>query len=362
MSYIRLLNITKEFGGKLLTSRVKALENITLDINEGEIVSFLGPSGSGKTTLLRIIAGIENETSGEILVNGNPINKSDAQRRNFGFVFQNIDAIFPHLNVSENIAFPLKLKIRKFDKTDRQSLVKHWVSDVNLEDKKDKFPHELSGGEKQRIALARAMIYNPKVLLLDEPLSSLDNILKSEILNLLKKIHKKYSTTILYVTHDEREALEISDRIVVLSDGRILQQGKINEIINNPTSSEVARIIGGWNILLCRYVKQEVGCYLYINDFKVSWKDEGLDNNATINIGIPKSKMDISKQKVSDQNYICIDAILEKVVVNHNMLLVETLIGAQRLKLEINKHQQITYNAGDLVFLLIKKNDIKIWN
>lgn len=360
MSYIRLQNISKEFGGKFAPERVTALENITLEIHQGEIVSFLGPSGSGKTTLLRIIAGIENETSGEIFVNEVPINKLNAQERNFGFVFQNIDAIFPHLNVLENIAFPLKLKIRTSKEPNKKYLVNHWVHEVNLEQKKEKYPHELSGGEKQRIALARALIYNPKLLLLDEPLSSLDNILKAEILNLLKKLHKEYVTTILYVTHDEREAMDISDRIIILAEGRILQQGKISEIINNPISSEVAKIIGGWNILFCKYVQKETEYFLFFNESLFPWKNEGLEINTPIDIGIPKSKVELSTQEISNQKYLCLNVTIEKIVINHNIYLIETVLGTQRLRVEI-VNLPANYHVGDSVFLLIKKQDIKIW-
>lgn len=361
MSLVKLIGISKVFKGALSNSKSTALFDINLEVKEGEIICLLGPSGSGKTTLLRIIAGIESETSGTIELNGIPINNVNARERQIGFVFQNTDAVYPHLTVFENVAFPLKLKLRKEKSVSVINSVKEILQKVDLSFHSQNYPHELSGGEKQRIALARALVYKPKVLLLDEPLSSLDNILKKEILDLIKNLHEQFNTTILYVTHDEREAIEIADRIVILSEGKILQHGTVQNILENPESSKVAKIIGGWNVLSAHYSIEGDKYYLSINDTIYEWPNLGFTTNKEIEIGLPISMVELSKDKSGSKSNFCILSTVYKVINYQDRGVIEVSIGHQRVRIEKEITALNHFKKDEQVFLLINKKAIKFW-
>lgn len=361
MGLIKLINISKDFTSTLGKVKSTALFDINLDIREGEIICLLGPSGSGKTTLLRIIAGIEFETAGTIEFNGFPINEVNAQNRQIGFVFQNTDAIYPHLTVFENVSFPLKLKLRKSLNKNITGVVKRILEKVDLNDKENNYPHELSGGEKQRVALARALVYNPKLLLLDEPLSSLDNILKKEILDLIKDLHKEFNTTIIYVTHDEREAIEIGDRIVILSDGRILQQGEVQQILENPENSQVAKIIGGWNVLNGRFLKSEKEEYLKINERDYLWGKTEMLSDKDIEIGFPMSKVEVNKNNETQSNIISIACRINKIIKYQSRTVIEVDVGSQRVKIEKDAQVLNEFQKDETAFLQIDKQFIQIW-
>jgi len=362
MSFVKLTGISKDFKSSFGKIQSRALFDINLDIEEGEIVCLLGPSGSGKTTLLRIIAGIEAETSGTIELNGTAINKLNAQKREIGFVFQNIDAVYPHLTVFENIAFPLSLSLRKQSKKEAEGQVNSILQKVNLITKRDRYPSELSGGEKQRIALARALVYQPKLLLLDEPLSSLDNILKKEILDLIKTLHAQLNTTILYVTHDEREAIDVADRIVVLAEGRLLQQGTYQEITENPRNSKVAKINGGWNVISGQYFTQEK-FYLKINDRNYDWKEEGLSEGKEIEIGIPISQTQLLRNNASDGEDDClyIPCVIGKIVNYQNQVIIDAIVGNERLRIENTAAVLNHFSKNETALLKVKKSFIRLW-
>ncbi len=220
MSKVTLKNLEKKFGD---TSVVK---NFDLVIEEGKFVSFLGPSGCGKTTILRMISGLTEPTAGEILLGdkivfSHLIKKSlPPEKRNIGMVFQSY-ALWPHMNAFYNIAYPLR--IQKKSKEEIQKKVEHYLRLVNLQGLENRYPHELSGGQQQRVSLARALIREPELLLLDEPLSNLDTKLKLQMRHEIKQIQKKLNITTVYVTHDQQEALELSDTIVLMNEGRIEQ-------------------------------------------------------------------------------------------------------------------------------------------
>jgi len=362
MSVVKLSGITKEFKGTLSKLKLNALVDIDLEIKEGEVVCLLGPSGSGKTTLLRIIAGIESETSGTIELNNQPINNVNSQNREIGFVFQNIDAVYPHLTVFENVAFPLKLKLRKGRNLSISNQVKDILRKVDLTDKERSYPHELSGGEKQRVALARALVYTPKILLLDEPLSSLDNILKKEISDLIKILHDNFNTTILYVTHDEREAIEIADRIVVLSDGRILQQGTFNEILENPVNSQVAKIIGGWNILNGQYSIKDNNYFITINGTEYLWDDIGASTNKEIEIGLPISNIELNeKESPANLSILSIQCHIKKIINFQSRTIIEVNVGNDRLKVEKDNNLLNHFRKEQIAYMNIDKKSLKIW-
>ncbi|SFU20240.1 ABC transporter ATP-binding protein [Sedimentitalea nanhaiensis] len=240
MSSVHLNNIVKRFGG------FTAVHQTSLAIPEGEFVTLLGPSGCGKTTNLRMIAGLLDPTEGEILIGGKRMNEVPIHKRNLGIVFQNY-ALFPHKTVAQNVAFGLRY--RDVPKADVASRVQAALDLVQLPEVGERYPKELSGGQQQRIALARAIVIQPEVLLLDEPLSALDANLREDMRVELKRIQHQIGVTTVFVTHDQSEALAMSDKIVVMSAGRVEQIGTPEEVYNTPASAFVANFLGASNIL-----------------------------------------------------------------------------------------------------------------
>ncbi|MGB4440359.1 MAG: ABC transporter ATP-binding protein [Sedimentibacter sp.] len=236
---VRLMNVTKDFGGQ------RVIENLSLEAKQGEFLTLLGPSGCGKTTTLRMIAGFEEPTGGKILLNGEDVSYNQPYERDVNTVFQSY-ALFPHMNIFENIAFGLKLK--KMTKEDIKKRVTEALKLVRLEGYEGRKPNEISGGQKQRVAIARAIINNPKVLLLDEPLGALDLKLRKEMQIELKHLQQKLGITFIYVTHDQEEALILSDRIAVMNSGKIEQLGIPSEIYERPKTKFVADFIGETNL------------------------------------------------------------------------------------------------------------------
>ncbi len=237
---LEIKGVKKTFG------KDEILKGVDLDIKKGEFFSILGPSGCGKTTILRMIAGFIKPDEGEILLNNERIDKIDPNKRNVNTVFQNY-ALFPHMTVFDNVAFPLKIKKVQKDEIEREVL--KYLKLVHLEEYKDKFPKSLSGGQKQRVAIARALIGKPDILLLDEPLSALDAKLRQKLLIELDTIHDEVGITFIFVTHDQTEALSVSDRIAIMNKGEILQIGTPNEIYESPENAFVADFIGETNFL-----------------------------------------------------------------------------------------------------------------
>lgn len=240
MARVELTNITKSFG------TVKAVHEANVTFEEGSFTTLLGPSGCGKTTILRMVSGLEAPTSGDIMIGGTRINDVPIHKRNLGLVFQNY-ALFPHRTIAENIAFGLKY--RDVPKSDIPGKVKEALDIVRLPGVEDRYPSQLSGGQQQRIAMARAIVIEPDVLLLDEPLSALDANLREEMRVELKAIQHRIGVTSIFVTHDQSEALAMSDKIIVMSAGRIEQIGAPEEVYNNPASEFVANFLGASNLL-----------------------------------------------------------------------------------------------------------------
>ena len=231
---------------KSFTEGEAVLDNISLEISKGEFFTLLGSSGCGKTTTLRIIAGLEQPDAGSVWLDGREVTGLEPNQRDVNTVFQNY-ALFPHMNVAENIGYGLKLK--KVPKSEIRKKVSQMLELVQLEGYEKRKPSELSGGQKQRVAIARALVNNPKVLLLDEPLGALDLQLRRAMQIELKHLQKKLGITFIYITHDQEEAINMSDRIAVMKDGRIEQIGTPDEIYNHPKTSYVATFVGNANIL-----------------------------------------------------------------------------------------------------------------
>ncbi len=232
--------IEKRYGS------VVAVDDVSLDIAPGEFLTLLGPSGSGKTTTLMMLAGFEIPTAGEIYVDEDPIAAVPPYRRNIGMVFQNY-ALFPHMTVGENIAFPLQM--RRMSKSEIVRQTRAVLDLVGLPGYEGRYPRQLSGGQQQRVAVARALVFNPRVLLMDEPLGALDKKLRERLQLEIKALHDQLGVTIIYVTHDQEEALVMSDRIAVMNDGRIEQCGQPTELYDEPTTRFVADFIGESNFI-----------------------------------------------------------------------------------------------------------------
>ncbi len=238
-SDVTIERVSKTFGD------FRALKDVSLEIKKGEFFSLLGPSGCGKTTLLRIIAGFETPNDGIVALDGSNVLPLPPDKRHVNTVFQNY-ALFPHLSVFENVAFPLRIK--KMPRAELRDKVIRYLKLVELEEHAHKKPSQLSGGQKQRVAIARALINEPSVLLLDEPLSALDAKLRQHMLIELDRIHDKIGITFIYVTHDQQEALSVSDRIAVMNQGDVLQVGTPHDIYESPATDFVARFIGETNL------------------------------------------------------------------------------------------------------------------
>ncbi len=251
--YLTLENITKVFPPRGGVSEVTAVNNVNLDIAKGDLVTLLGPSGCGKTTTLRMIAGFEFPTTGKITLDGEQINSLPPHKRDMSMVFQSY-AIFPHLNVTENIAYGLN--VHKLPKKEISERVNRVLELVHLEGYGHRAPNQLSGGQQQRVALARALVMEPKVLLMDEPLSNLDAKLREEMRTEIRRIQKELNITSVYVTHDQIEAMTLSDKIVVMNEGIIEQIGTPVEVYRYPNSRFVANFIGRANFVPGRVLEQ----------------------------------------------------------------------------------------------------------
>ena len=238
-------HIDKRFGN------VQAVKNVSLDVHAGEFFTLLGPSGCGKTTLLRMVAGLELPDNGQVLLGDEDITSLPASKRLVNTVFQSY-ALFPHLSIFENVAFGLRS--RKISQNEVKSRVNRRLEMLGLEEMADRYPHQLSGGQQQRVALARALVNEPKVLLLDEPMSALDARLRSQVQVELRRLQRKLGQTFILVTHDQAEALVVSDRIAVMNEGEIIQHGSPKEVYEQPKNRFVAKFLGAANLIEGQHV------------------------------------------------------------------------------------------------------------
>lgn len=238
---VRFSGVQKTYDGEQLV-----VQQLDLDIHRGEFLSLLGPSGSGKTTTLMMLAGFESPTAGEIFLDGSQITGTPPHKRNFGMVFQNY-ALFPHLTVGQNVAYPLT--VRKVSKADQTSRVQRALDMVRLSGMSDRLPGQLSGGQQQRVALARALVFEPQLVLMDEPLGALDKQLREHMQIELKELHKQLGVTFVYVTHDQGEALTMSDRVAVFNDGAIQQLAPVEDLYETPSNRFVAGFVGDSTVL-----------------------------------------------------------------------------------------------------------------
>lgn len=266
MTSVNIQGLTKKFGN------FTAVDNVTVDIPDGKFVCLLGPSGCGKTTLLRLIAGLEEKTSGELLVDGTDCTNIPAHKRNFGMVFQSL-ALFPHLSVAQNIAY--SLKIRGISASESRARVSELLKLVKLPGIEDRQVHQLSGGQKQRVAIARGLAINPSVFLLDEPLSALDAKLREHMQVELRMLQKQLGVTTIAVTHDQREAMSMADLVIVMEAGKVHQVGSPMEIYRKPANSFVANFIGMSNLMPCTLNADQT---VSVHQQKIKLSDEDIVN------------------------------------------------------------------------------------
>ncbi len=363
---IEIKNLSKNFGDKVI------LDNINISIKKGEFVTILGPSGCGKTTLLRILAGFGKADSGEILINGEDIAGKPPYLRPVNTVFQRY-ALFPHLDVYENIAFGLKLQKVPGDEIDKR--VMKVLKMVSMTDYEDRDVESLSGGQQQRVAIARAIANQPKVLLLDEPLAALDLKMRKDMQIELKEMHKKLGITFVYVTHDQEEALTLSDTIIVMNDGVIQQIGTPTDIYNEPQNSFVADFIGESNILNARMIE----------DYKVEFVghtfecvDKGFGNDAPVDVVVRPEDIYIANKLDMDLNnkddYSIMETPTDVFIMNkldgpqltakvksctfkgvHYEMFVDTDTGY-----ELMIHDYNSYDVGSNIGLIIRPEDIQV--
>ena len=338
---IEVQGVSKFFGEKV------ALDNINLNVKKGEFVTILGPSGCGKTTLLRLIAGFQTASEGEIRISGKEITQTPPHMRPVNTVFQKY-ALFPHLNVFDNIAFGLKLK-----KTPKQLIekkVKSALKMVGMTDYEDRDVDSLSGGQQQRVAIARAIVNEPEVLLLDEPLAALDLKMRKDMQMELKEMHQKLGITFVYVTHDQEEALTLSDTIVVMSEGKIQQIGTPMDIYNEPTNAFVADFIGESNILNCTMIKEGEVTFA---GHTFECVEKGFGENMPVDVVIRPEDIYIFDVSDAAQLKGKVTSCIFKGV--HFEMLVQTEEG-----FELMVQDYHSFEAGREVGLLVKPFDIHV--
>lgn len=323
MTYLSLSNITKQFGDAIV------VDDFDLDIDKGEFVSFLGPSGCGKTTTLRMVAGFEFPSSGKVTLGGDDITNKPPNQRNVGMIFQAY-ALFPNMTVAQNIGFGLR--IRKESESAVKERVNEMINLINLEKHADKYPYQLSGGQQQRVALARALANRPQVLLLDEPLSALDAKIRVSLRSEIRAIQKALGITAIFVTHDQEEALSISDRIVVMYEGKVEQVGTPFEIYNFPKTQFVANFVGSLNTAVAEITDPEKGLLSMDGvQFITAEKMDGLKKGDKVRIAIRPERFSFaSEQKKAN----VVDCTIENITFLGSVVRIQVMIGNTKFNMD----------------------------
>lgn len=350
---VRLENFVKSYGNK------EVIKNVNLDVYENEFLTLLGSSGCGKTTILRSISGLDNPTSGKVYIDSVDVTFLDPTKREVNTIFQNY-ALFPLMTVYNNIAFGLKMK--KVDKEEIDKRVKEMLELVHLEGYENRYPRELSGGEQQRVSLARGLINKPKVLLLDEPLSALDLKLRKEMQVELKKLQRQLKITFIYVTHDQDEALSMSDRIAVVRNGIIEQIGSPNDVYDNPNSLYVASFIGEANILDDN-VKDIKGNILYLSSNIVGRADKSFKINEKVKVVLRPENIKISNDLKEENSMsgtleeLIYDGSSTKLIVNVNNKIIKVVVFGNDKEYKLGDKLNLYWDSEDVV--VFGENDEK---
>ena len=351
---VEVRDVTKRFGDFV------ALDHVSLDIKEGEFMTFLGPSGCGKTTCLRMISGFEHPTTGRILIGGKDVTDDPPYKRDVNQVFQSY-ALFPHLTVRENIEFGLRMK--KMPRAEMKERVDWDVAMTSLQGMEDRKPAQLSGGQRQRVALARAIVCEPQVLLLDEPLSALDAKLRTQMRTELKNLQKRLGITFIFVTHDQEEALTMSDRVAVINAGRVEQIGTVNEIYYRPATRFVATFIGETNIVEAEILHAAAGqsrCRLE-GGLELTVRTESAPAGGKLLLSLRPEKIRLHRENPAAPNSFPARVSLEVFKGAIDELTLDVQGGLQLGALLANDGQaQSDFHEGEQIFASIQPEDIHI--
>ena len=330
MAYIRFENLNKSFGNN------HVLKDINLEVEKGELVTLLGPSGCGKSTLLRCLSGLEKVTSGKIYLDGVDITDVDPRDRGIGMVFQQY-SLFPNMSVKENVAFGLKMKKVPKDEIDKK--VKEMLEIVGLSDKIDQFPMQLSGGQQQRVALARAIVTEPKVLLLDEPLSAIDALLRHNLQIEIRRIQKELNITTIFVTHDQDEAMVMSDTIHLFNAGHIEQSGSPVDLYTSPRTKFTASFIGNYNLLPAEKFGKACGEELCCGD-----------------VAIRPEIVKLSKEPVECDTCYQLKGKITSFISHGNVIRFRVENDEIWLNSDIVFERELAFNEGDEVYVTVEKD------
>lgn len=349
MAYLELKNVQKCFGN------VKAVHDFTLDIDKGTLVSFLGPSGCGKTTTLRMIAGFEQPDEGTIQLDGTDITTVNPNQRDIGMVFQSY-ALFPNMNVQQNVAFGLKIK--KLSKSEIEKRVDEVLEMVRLKDTAKRFPHQLSGGQQQRIALARALAVRPRVLLLDEPLSALDAEVRVALRGEIRRIQSDLAITTVYVTHDQEEALSISDKVVVMDNGIIQQVGTPQEIYRAPQTRFVATFIGTANQFFGTVSSENT---VLSNGLTITTRKlTDFGKGQSVVVLVRPELISISNEKPSAKNTNILEGIVETITFHGAVTRLGVHANQQNVVADITMNSSESISLNQKVWLSFKPDVCKV--
>ncbi|MBM7647477.1 putative spermidine/putrescine transport system ATP-binding protein [Bacillus ectoiniformans] len=330
MSYIVLNDVYKQYQD------TKVLSGITMNIQEGELVTLLGPSGCGKSTILRILSGLTDATDGSIFIDGKDMKNIAPKERKVGMVFQSY-ALFPNMNVYENVAFGLMMDKKHANEVKEQ--VERMLQLVGLKEKKEAYPHELSGGQQQRVALARSLVKRPKVLLLDEPLSALDAQIRKHLQLELRKIQRELNMTMILVTHDQEEAMSVSDRIFVMNKGEIAQEGTPTEIYTHPKTEFVANFIGHYNVFSKEQLEKLIGGNIAVSARKYAIRPEAIHLQSS-----PSS--------------FPIQAQAGDTIMNGNVIRTTFHTDGHQFTIEQLNHRTSAFNKGENYQLFVEREDL----
>jgi putative spermidine/putrescine transport system ATP-binding protein len=338
MEFLEIQNVSKQFG------KMTAVKDFSLSIKKGELVSFLGPSGCGKTTTLRMVAGFEYPSNGRIVIDGEDVTDRPPNKRPVGMVFQAY-ALFPNMTVAGNIGFGMKIAKRPQEEIDQR--VNEMLDLIHMPGLGPRYPHQLSGGQQQRVALTRALAMRPQVLLLDEPLSALDAKIRVSLRGEIRSIQQQLGITTVYVTHDQEEALSISDRVVVMNNALIEQVGAPFEIYNYPTTEFVAQFVGTLNAFSAEVLDSEAGVLaLDGQKFQTAQKLKGLQNGEKVMVAIRPERLSFAQEQKKAN---VLDGTIENITFLGSIVRVQVQVGA-------NSFYMDTFNNPHLTLPKIKDN------